>query len=92
MKVALYVKGQRHIAQLCSSSLLLFPLCFQFLCSALLHPTLSLSLALLLSLALARSARELKHRAAQQPNEPKFQIHDYIASEKQKSGCCGGYM
>ncbi|XP_064843883.1 ras-related protein Rab-37-like isoform X2 [Oncorhynchus masou masou] len=43
-------------------------------------------------LAFLAVAKELKHRAAQQPNEPKFQIHDYIASEKQKSGCCGGYM
>ncbi|XP_064842703.1 ras-related protein Rab-37-like isoform X2 [Oncorhynchus masou masou] len=43
-------------------------------------------------LAFLAVAKELKHRAAQQPNEPKFQIHDYIASEKHKSGCCGGYM
>ncbi|XP_014049111.1 ras-related protein Rab-37 isoform X2 [Salmo salar] len=43
-------------------------------------------------LAFLAVAKELKHRSAQQPNEPKFQIHDYIASEKQKSGCCGGYM
>uniref|UniRef100_A0AAZ3RP88 small monomeric GTPase n=1 Tax=Oncorhynchus tshawytscha TaxID=74940 RepID=A0AAZ3RP88_ONCTS len=43
-------------------------------------------------LAFLAVAKELKHRAAQQPNEPKFQIHEYIASEKQKSGCCGGYM
>lgn len=35
------------------------------------------------------SIRELKHRATQQPNEPKFQIHDYIESQKQTSGCCG---
>lgn len=34
--------------------------------------------------------RELKHRAVhgQQPNEPKFQIHEYIESQKEKSGCC----
>lgn len=36
-----------------------------------------------------RLTRELKHRATEQPNEPKFQIHDYIESQKQKSGCCG---
>lgn len=36
--------------------------------------------------------RELKHRAAQQPHEPKFQIHDYIESQKQKSKCCGPLM
>lgn len=38
--------------------------------------------------SLCLSTRELKHRATQQPNEPKFQIHDYIESQKQKSGCC----
>ncbi|CAB1444677.1 unnamed protein product [Pleuronectes platessa] len=35
-------------------------------------------------------AKELRHRATQQPNEPKFQIHDYIESQKKKSGCCSG--
>ncbi|XP_067472594.1 ras-related protein Rab-37-like isoform X3 [Thunnus thynnus] len=40
-------------------------------------------------LAFLAIARELKHRATQQPNEPKFQIHDYIESQKHKSGCCG---
>uniref|UniRef100_A0A667YJZ7 small monomeric GTPase n=1 Tax=Myripristis murdjan TaxID=586833 RepID=A0A667YJZ7_9TELE len=40
-------------------------------------------------LAFLAIAKELKHRAAQQPNEPKFQIHDYIESQKHKSGCCG---
>ncbi|XP_010872357.2 ras-related protein Rab-37 isoform X2 [Esox lucius] len=43
-------------------------------------------------LAFLAVAKDLKHRAAKQPNEPKFQIHDYIESQKQKSGCCGGYM
>ncbi|KAA8584937.1 hypothetical protein FQN60_003631 [Etheostoma spectabile] len=38
---------------------------------------------------LERSDRELKHRATQQQNEPKFQIHDYIESKKHKSSCCG---
>ncbi|KAG9350339.1 hypothetical protein JZ751_026693 [Albula glossodonta] len=40
-------------------------------------------------LAFLAIAKELKHRAVQQPNEPKFQIHDYIESQKQKSSCCG---
>ncbi|TSK87541.1 Ras-related protein Rab-37 [Bagarius yarrelli] len=43
-------------------------------------------------LAIARQVLELKHRAAQQPHEPKFQIHDYIESQKQKSNCCGAFM
>uniref|UniRef100_M4AAT5 small monomeric GTPase n=1 Tax=Xiphophorus maculatus TaxID=8083 RepID=M4AAT5_XIPMA len=30
----------------------------------------------------------LKHRAVQHPSEPKFQIHEYIESQKEKSGCC----
>uniref|UniRef100_A0A3Q3VJC2 RAB37, member RAS oncogene family n=1 Tax=Mola mola TaxID=94237 RepID=A0A3Q3VJC2_MOLML len=33
-------------------------------------------------------AKELKHRAVQYPNEPKFQIHEYIEAQKGKSGCC----
>lgn len=33
-------------------------------------------------------SRELKHRAIQHPNEPKFQIHEYIEAQKEKSGCC----
>ncbi|XP_069381473.1 ras-related protein Rab-37-like isoform X3 [Paralichthys olivaceus] len=41
-------------------------------------------------LAFLAIAKELRHRATQQPNEPKFQIHDYIESQKQKSGCCSG--
>uniref|UniRef100_A0AAQ5X3Z7 small monomeric GTPase n=2 Tax=Amphiprion TaxID=80969 RepID=A0AAQ5X3Z7_AMPOC len=40
-------------------------------------------------LAFHAIAKELKHRATQQPNEPKFQIHDYIESQKHKTGCCG---
>ncbi|XP_045890670.1 ras-related protein Rab-37-like isoform X2 [Micropterus dolomieu] len=39
-------------------------------------------------LAFLAIAKELKHRATQQPNEPKFQIHDYVESQKHKSGCC----
>ncbi|XP_032394632.1 ras-related protein Rab-37 isoform X1 [Etheostoma spectabile] len=40
-------------------------------------------------LAFLAIAKELKHRATQQQNEPKFQIHDYIESKKHKSSCCG---
>ncbi|XP_018617452.1 ras-related protein Rab-37 isoform X4 [Scleropages formosus] len=40
-------------------------------------------------LAFLAVAKELKQRVSQQPNEPKFQIHEYIESQKQKSGCCG---
>ncbi|KAF3704777.1 Ras-related protein Rab-37 Precursor [Channa argus] len=39
-------------------------------------------------LAFTAVAKELKHRAVQHPNEPKFQIHEYIESQKEKSGCC----
>ncbi|XP_056286640.1 ras-related protein Rab-37-like isoform X2 [Pseudoliparis swirei] len=39
-------------------------------------------------LAFTAVSKELKHRAAQQPNEPKFQIHEYIETQKEKSGCC----
>ncbi|TWW69608.1 Ras-related protein [Takifugu flavidus] len=40
-------------------------------------------------LAFLAIAKELKHRTTQQPNEPKFQIHDYIESQRQKTACCG---
>uniref|UniRef100_A0A3P9PMW1 Ras-related protein Rab-37-like n=1 Tax=Poecilia reticulata TaxID=8081 RepID=A0A3P9PMW1_POERE len=39
-------------------------------------------------LAFLAIAKELKHRATQLPNEPKFKLHDYIESQKHKSGCC----
>uniref|UniRef100_A0A3Q2SZ41 RAB37, member RAS onco family n=1 Tax=Fundulus heteroclitus TaxID=8078 RepID=A0A3Q2SZ41_FUNHE len=39
-------------------------------------------------LAFTAVAKELKHRAAQHPNESKFQIHEYIESQKEKSACC----
>uniref|UniRef100_A0A668ASX7 small monomeric GTPase n=1 Tax=Myripristis murdjan TaxID=586833 RepID=A0A668ASX7_9TELE len=39
-------------------------------------------------LAFTAVAKELKHRAVQHPNEPKFQIHEYIESQKEKSSCC----
>lgn len=32
--------------------------------------------------------RELKQRAVQPLDEPRFQIHDYIESQKKKSSCC----
>uniref|UniRef100_H3B5H0 small monomeric GTPase n=1 Tax=Latimeria chalumnae TaxID=7897 RepID=H3B5H0_LATCH len=40
-------------------------------------------------LAFLAVAKELKHRAGRQPNEPKFRIHDYIESQKKKTSCCG---
>ncbi|XP_024140975.1 ras-related protein Rab-37 isoform X2 [Oryzias melastigma] len=39
-------------------------------------------------LAFTAVAKELKQRAIQQPNEAKFQIHQYIEARKEKSGCC----
>ncbi|XP_056153487.1 ras-related protein Rab-37-like [Lampris incognitus] len=39
-------------------------------------------------LAFTAVAKELKHRAIRHPNEPKFQIHEYIEAQKEKSGCC----
>ncbi|XP_061702688.1 ras-related protein Rab-37-like isoform X2 [Syngnathoides biaculeatus] len=39
-------------------------------------------------LAFLAIAKELKHRTTDQPHESKFKIHDYIESEKHKTGCC----
>ncbi|KFU93418.1 Ras-related protein Rab-37, partial [Chaetura pelagica] len=39
-------------------------------------------------LAFLAIAKELKQRALQPPDEPRFQIHDYIESQKKKSACC----
>ncbi|KAG8565006.1 hypothetical protein GDO81_012663 [Engystomops pustulosus] len=39
-------------------------------------------------LAFMAIAKELKHRSSS-PDERKFQIHQYIESQKKKSGCCG---
>ncbi|XP_020858119.1 ras-related protein Rab-37 isoform X3 [Phascolarctos cinereus] len=40
-------------------------------------------------LAFLAIARELKHRAGrQQANEPSFQIHDYVESQKKQPSCC----
>ncbi|KFV96535.1 Ras-related protein Rab-37, partial [Fulmarus glacialis] len=39
-------------------------------------------------LAFLAIAKELKQRAMQPPDEPRFQIHDYIESQKEKSSCC----
>ncbi|XP_029871607.1 ras-related protein Rab-37 isoform X3 [Aquila chrysaetos chrysaetos] len=39
-------------------------------------------------LAFLAIAKELKQRAVQPPEEPRFQIHDYIESQKKKSSCC----
>ncbi|XP_038633220.1 ras-related protein Rab-37-like isoform X3 [Scyliorhinus canicula] len=40
-------------------------------------------------LAFLAVAKELKHRSVNQPNELKFQIHEYIESQREKSSCCG---
>ncbi|XP_048467102.1 ras-related protein Rab-37 isoform X2 [Rhincodon typus] len=40
-------------------------------------------------LAFLAVAKELKHRSVNQPNEPKFRIHEYIESQREKSSCCG---
>ncbi|XP_041672526.1 ras-related protein Rab-37-like [Cheilinus undulatus] len=39
-------------------------------------------------LAFNAVSKELKHRAIQHPNEPRFQIHEYIEAQKEKTGCC----
>ncbi|XP_064378708.1 ras-related protein Rab-37 isoform X4 [Dromaius novaehollandiae] len=39
-------------------------------------------------LAFLAVAKELKQRAARQPDEPRFQIHDYVEAQKEKPGCC----
>uniref|UniRef100_A0A8D0GZW3 RAB37, member RAS onco family n=1 Tax=Sphenodon punctatus TaxID=8508 RepID=A0A8D0GZW3_SPHPU len=39
-------------------------------------------------LAFRAIAKELKQRAVEQLEEPKFQIHDYIESQKKKPSCC----
>ncbi|XP_052543706.1 ras-related protein Rab-37 isoform X8 [Tympanuchus pallidicinctus] len=39
-------------------------------------------------LAFLAIARELKQRAMQLPDEPRFQIHDYIEAQQKRSGCC----
>ncbi|XP_062826656.1 ras-related protein Rab-37 isoform X3 [Anolis carolinensis] len=39
-------------------------------------------------LAFLAIAKELKQRALFQPEEPRFQIHDYIESQKKRSSCC----
>ncbi|XP_038228043.1 ras-related protein Rab-37 isoform X1 [Dermochelys coriacea] len=39
-------------------------------------------------LAFRAIAKELKQRAVQQPDEPRFQIQDYIESQKKKNSCC----
>ncbi|XP_025902580.1 ras-related protein Rab-37 [Nothoprocta perdicaria] len=39
-------------------------------------------------LAFLAVARELKQRAAQQEEQPRFHIHDYVEAQKETSGCC----
>lgn len=33
-------------------------------------------------------SRELKYRAGRQPDEPSFQIRDYVESQKKRPSCC----
>ncbi|XP_044309719.1 ras-related protein Rab-37 isoform X3 [Varanus komodoensis] len=39
-------------------------------------------------LAFLAIAKELKQRAVKQPEEPRFQIHDYIESQRKRASCC----
>ncbi|XP_005412298.1 PREDICTED: ras-related protein Rab-37 isoform X3 [Chinchilla lanigera] len=39
-------------------------------------------------LAFLAIAKELKHRAGRQANEPSFQIRDYVESQKKRPSCC----
>ncbi|XP_072846690.2 ras-related protein Rab-37 isoform X4 [Pogona vitticeps] len=39
-------------------------------------------------LAFLAIAKELKQRAVNQSEEPRFQIHDYIESQKKRTSCC----
>lgn len=39
-------------------------------------------------LAFLAIAKELKYRAGRQPDEPSFQIRDYVESQKKRSSCC----
>ena len=33
--------------------------------------------------------RDLKSRKTRSPNEPKFNVSEYVEREKQKDSCCG---
>ncbi|EGV92379.1 Ras-related protein Rab-37 [Cricetulus griseus] len=39
-------------------------------------------------LAFLAIAKELKYRAGRQPDEPSFQIRDYVESQKKRPSCC----
>uniref|UniRef100_A0AAY4AXV2 small monomeric GTPase n=1 Tax=Denticeps clupeoides TaxID=299321 RepID=A0AAY4AXV2_9TELE len=39
-------------------------------------------------LAFVAIARELKHRSMKNPDEPKFQLHEYVSRETKSAGCC----
>ncbi|KAG7216267.1 hypothetical protein INR49_021804 [Caranx melampygus] len=39
-------------------------------------------------LAFTAVAKELKHRLSKHPSQPRFQIHEYIEAQREKSGCC----
>lgn len=37
---------------------------------------------------LSVSLRELKHRTMKEPDEPKFQLKEYVDKEMRTAGCC----
>uniref|UniRef100_A0A3B1J1D7 RAB26, member RAS oncogene family n=1 Tax=Astyanax mexicanus TaxID=7994 RepID=A0A3B1J1D7_ASTMX len=39
-------------------------------------------------LAFTAIAKELKHRAMKEPDEPKFKLHEYVNKEMKTAGCC----
>ncbi|CDQ73176.1 unnamed protein product [Oncorhynchus mykiss] len=39
-------------------------------------------------LAFTAVARELKHRSLKEPDEPTFQLEDYVNKEMKSAGCC----
>ncbi|CAB1338011.1 unnamed protein product, partial [Coregonus sp. 'balchen'] len=39
-------------------------------------------------LAFTAVAKELKHRSMKEPDEPKFQLQDYVNKEMNSAGCC----
>lgn len=39
-------------------------------------------------LAFMAVARDMKHRNLKRPSEPKFNIEQYVESQREKPGCC----
>ncbi|XP_014823755.1 PREDICTED: ras-related protein Rab-26-like [Poecilia mexicana] len=39
-------------------------------------------------LAFTAAAKELKHRTMKEPDEPKFQLQEYVDKEMRVAGCC----